>query len=114
MLGVAGWISPQEREKGISSQICLEYWDGDPDLNLLIAERVCVYLTFKKNMDLSAQRFIKMNVSLYIHNKNVKRIFRSSALTYCETLCMELYLCTPYVLVSSSLLGALMGSIIIM
>lgn len=48
MLGVAGWISPQEREKGISSQICLEYWDGDLDLNLLIAERECVYLTFKK------------------------------------------------------------------
>jgi len=46
--------------------------------------------------------------------KNVKQIFHSSTLTCCEILCMELYLCTPYVLVSSSLQGALMGSIIIM
>lgn len=65
MLGIAGWISPQELEKGVSPEICLEGWDLD--LSLLITE--CVSVQKKKNMYLSSRRFLKTNVSLYIHNK---------------------------------------------
>lgn len=34
VLGTADWVSPQEPKKLISSEICLEWWDGNLDLNV--------------------------------------------------------------------------------
>lgn len=34
VLGIAGWISAQETTKGVSFEICLEWWDETFDLNV--------------------------------------------------------------------------------
>lgn len=52
VVGLADWISSKEPKKEISSEICLEWWGGNLDLNIEYWARVCRYTL--KNMDLSA------------------------------------------------------------